>query len=78
MAVTYRGPVGSENNFTPRRAISVDKALWDAYGAVVGTGGRSADLRTYIEWRVDNPTTPLPGKRVGPVKRDRPEPSSDT
>ncbi len=53
------------------RKLSIDKELWDAYAEVVGDGGRSADLRAYIEWRVDNPTTPLPGRRRGPVKKVR-------
>lgn len=62
------------------RRIRVDLDLWKAYEAVVGNGGRSADIKAYIEWRVDNPTTPLPGKRRGPVKKVRrssTEPASD-
>lgn len=53
------------------RRLRVDDDLWDAYTAIVGNAGRSADLKAYIEWRVDNPTTPLPGRRRGPVKRER-------
>lgn len=56
---------------TDVRRLRVDDDLWDAYTEIVGNGGRSADLKAYIEWRVDNPTTPLPGKRRGPVKRVR-------
>ena len=56
---------------TDIRRLRVDEELWDAYAEIVGNGGRSADLRAYIEWRVDNPTTPLPGRRRGPVKRVR-------
>lgn len=56
---------------TDFRKLRVDQELWDAYTEVVGDGGRSADLRSYIEWRVDNPTTPLPGRRRGPVKKVR-------
>lgn len=29
--------------------------LWGTYGSVVGERGRSADLRKYIEWRIENP-----------------------
>jgi hypothetical protein len=53
------------------RRVRVERDLWDAYTEIVGDGGRSADLRAYIEWRVDNPTTPLPGRRRGPVKKVR-------
>lgn len=53
------------------RRLRVPDDLWDAYTEIVGNGGRSADLKAYIEWRVDNPTKPLPGQRRGPVKRVR-------
>ncbi len=53
------------------RRVRVDRDLWEEYAEVVGDLGRSADLRAYIEWRVDNPTTPLPGRRRGPVKKVR-------
>lgn len=53
------------------RRLRVEGDLWKAYEEVVGDLGRSADLRSYIEWRVDNPTTPLPGRRRGPVKKVR-------
>jgi hypothetical protein len=53
------------------RRIRIEKDLWDAYEDIVGDGGRSADIRAYVEWRIDNPTTPLPGRRRGPVKKVR-------
>lgn len=53
------------------RRFRLDKDTWDAYGELVGDGGRSADLKAYIDWRLDNPTKPLPGKRRGPVRRTR-------
>jgi hypothetical protein len=53
------------------RRIRVERDLWQAYADVVGNGGRSADIKAYIEWRVDNPTAPLPGRRRGPVKKVR-------
>jgi hypothetical protein len=53
------------------RRFRLDQETWDEYGELVGDAGRSADLKAYIEWRLDNPETPLPGKRRGPVKRAR-------
>lgn len=53
------------------RRFRLDAETWKAYGELVGDGGRSADLKAYIDWRLDNPTTPLPGKRRGPVKKTR-------
>lgn len=61
-------PPAPHDNIRPFR---VEDDLWRAYTEIVGDGGRSADLKAYIEWRVDNPTTPLPGRRRGPVKRVR-------
>lgn len=71
MATVYRCHMAQTGGFTPRRAISVDNDLWNAYGEVVGDGGRSDDLRAYMEWRVEHPTEPLPGRFRGPVKRVR-------
>ncbi|MBB3098933.1 hypothetical protein FHR83_006639 [Actinoplanes campanulatus] len=56
------------------RRFRLDEQTWKDYGELVGDAGRSADLKAYIEWRLDNPDTPLPGKRRGPVKRTRPAP----
>lgn len=53
------------------RRFRLDSETWKAYGDLVGDGGRSADLKAYIDWRLDNPTVPLPGKRRGPVKKTR-------
>ena len=53
------------------RRFRADKELWDAYTAVVGEGSRSADIKAYLEWRVENPEAPLPGRWRGPVKRTR-------
>jgi hypothetical protein len=51
------------------RRFRADDALWDAYTAVVGEGARSADIKAYLEWRVENPDEPLPGRWRGPVRR---------
>lgn len=66
---TYPDVVAAETSDV--RRVRVDQDLWRAYAEIVGDGGRSADIKAYIEWRVDNPTTPLPGKRRGPVKKVR-------
>lgn len=66
---------GKQDNRMPHDGVLRFRApdeLWAAYSEIVGDGGRSADLKAYIEWRVDNPTTPLPGRRRGPVKKVRP------
>lgn len=65
---TYAGEMPDSSDI---RRLRVEQSLWEAYTEIVGDGGRSADLKSYIEWRVDNPTTPLPGRRRGPVKRVR-------
>ncbi|AEV86675.1 hypothetical protein ACWT_5658 [Actinoplanes sp. SE50] len=60
------------------RRFRMDEETWKEYGKLVGDAGRSADLKAYIEWRLDNPDTPLPGKRRGPVKKTRPaKPEAD-
>jgi hypothetical protein len=53
------------------RRIRVDQAMWDAYAEIVGDGGRAADIREYIHWRLEHPDDPLPGRWRGPVKRER-------
>lgn len=53
------------------RRVRIDKQLWDALGALVGGRNRSAVIRDYMTWRIENPTTPLPGCWRGPVKKVR-------
>ncbi|GIM90346.1 GIY-YIG nuclease family protein [Paractinoplanes toevensis] len=62
-----REPRGYDNI----RRLRLLDSVWIEYGTLVGDSGRSADIQAYIEWRLDNPDTPLPGKRRGPVKRTR-------
>lgn len=50
----------TDRHSTPAHCIRISTTQWDAYGHTVGTDRRSADLRAYIQWRLDNPTTPLP------------------
>lgn len=59
------------------RKLRVDNETWDLYTEIVGVRGRSADLKAYINWRIDNPSTPLPGRRRGPVKKAGPPKPSD-
>jgi len=59
------------------RRVRIDAETWAAYAEVVGDAGRSADIKAYVEWRLDNPATPLPGRRRGPVKKSR-RTSADT
>lgn len=59
------------------RRFRADDELWDAYTKVVGEGARSADIKAYLEWRVENPEAPLPGRWRGPIKRRR-RPSTET
>lgn len=51
--------------------VRAPKAIWDAYGEVVGARSRSTDLREYMEWRIENPDEPLPGRWRGPLSRMR-------
>lgn len=47
---------------------------WDSYAKIVGNAGRSADLRRYLEWRIDNPVSVLgtdPGADGARVRKFR-------
>lgn len=61
---------GAEES-TDIRRLRVPKEDWDAYTEVTGDLGRAQDLRDYILWRIENPKTPLPGKKRGPLRRWR-------
>lgn len=65
-------PHGVATDGSDIRRFRADDELWEAYTAVVGERRRSADIRAYIEWRVVNPDTPLPGRW-----RSRPKPRAD-
>lgn len=56
---------------TDIRRLRVPARVWDAYTDLTGDLGRAQDLRDYIEWRIDHPDTPLPGKKWGPIRRWR-------
>lgn len=53
------------------KKIRVDEQLWAEYARCVSLGDRSADIRAYINFRVANPTLPLPGRRRVTPRRDR-------
>jgi hypothetical protein len=72
------GMAAAEKRANDIRRVRVLEAVWEAYGDVVGDIGRAQDIKDYIAWRIDNPRTPLPGKRLGPVVRRRPEKASAT
>lgn len=71
VSAPYGGDVATDRHQTARHSISVDKDLWNAYGDVVGDGGRAEDLRRYMEWRIRHPDEPLPGDWRGPIKKVR-------
>jgi hypothetical protein len=64
----YDAPVADSKDI---RRLRVEKTLWDAFTEVVGNGGRSAEIKSFLLWRVNNPTTPLPGNKLGPIKKVR-------
>ncbi len=37
------------------RSLRLPHWIWDLYADVVGDIGRAADLRHYMDWRIDNP-----------------------
>lgn len=62
----------------PIRRVRVDDDLWLAYGEAVGMRKRSTDLKAYMEWRVQHPTTKLPGMRLLAARQPRrPKPAAE-
>lgn len=41
------------------RPLRVPLWLWQRYAEVVGDVGRTADLKTFLAWRIDNPPVEL-------------------
>lgn len=50
------------------RRLRIPDEIWEAFGDLVGNGGRSAAIRNYIEWQLANPDQPLPGQYRVPFK----------
>jgi len=51
--------------------------MWRRYALIVGNAGRSADLRRYLEWRIDHPDQALtadPGAAGASVQKFRVHP----
>lgn len=64
------------NSTDDKRGARVPIRLWDAFAEVVGYRRRSADLRRYMEWRIEHPRQALaedPGADAGPVRKMRVE-----
>lgn len=72
----YAPTVATSSDGGDIRRFRADDELWDAYAQVVGERNRSADIRDYIEWRIENPDTPLPGRWRGPRGRRATKPQT--
>lgn len=55
--------------------LRVEPERWEAFLDAVGDRGASRRLRTYIWWRVQHPHDPLPGRRLGPLRRSSRRPA---
>lgn len=40
-------------------SLRLPRALWERYEDVVGNIGRTADLKLFMDWRIDNPEVTL-------------------
>lgn len=49
----------------------VETARWELFTAAIGDSDYAPWVRRYINWRVQNPAQPLPGRRLGPLRRNR-------
>jgi hypothetical protein len=67
MQTHYDDRMPNPDNATPQRPIRIADEPWDDYGRIVGERERSADLKTYIDWRRTHPYVDLntiPGEQV--------------
>jgi hypothetical protein len=55
------------HDFMP--TLRVEPARWELFLDAIGDVDYSSALRCYINWRIQNPDAPLPGRRVPPFKR---------
>lgn len=46
-------------------SLRIPRRLWEQYADVVGSIGRTSDLKRFMEWRMDDPETVL-GEDVAP------------
>lgn len=55
--------------------VRIESDRWDLYMATVGAGEGSAEMRRYIRWRIQHMSDPLPGRRLGPLRRNSRRPA---
>lgn len=56
----YDRKVPNPENFTPIQRFRFDQKLWERFGRVVGTRGRSAILGAFVRWYLREPGAKLP------------------
>lgn len=49
--------------------LRIEPERWNLFKATLDEGECSAQMRSYIWWRVLHPAVPLPGRRLGPLRR---------
>lgn len=49
--------------------LRIESARWQLFMETVGEGECSSEMRRYIWWRVQHPAQPLPGRRLGPLRK---------
>jgi hypothetical protein len=54
--------------------LRIESERWELFMDTVGEGNCTADMRRYVWWRVQHPTTRLPGRRLGPLRREKRQP----
>jgi hypothetical protein len=55
--------------------LRMESERWEMFMDTVGAGECSARLRSYIQWRIEHPDDPLPGRRLGPLRRQARRPA---
>jgi hypothetical protein len=55
--------------------LRIEAGRWELYMDTVGHRECSAEMRRYIWWRIQHPSDPLPGRRLGPLRRHREQPA---
>ncbi len=51
--------------------LRIEPERWAAFMSTVGKGDCTEEMRRYIWWRVQHPRDPLPGRKLGPLRRER-------
>lgn len=47
----------------------IEDPRWDLFLEALDKQDYASAIRRYINWRIQNPDQPLPGRRLGPLKR---------